>query len=78
MFRESLKMSWQNIVHNKMRSFLTILGIVIGVAAIIALITTVQSVITEVNSQFDDLAYARRLRCTCRAAACSARGWRGG
>ena len=35
MFRESLKMSWQNIVHNKMRSFLTILGIVIGVAAII-------------------------------------------
>lgn len=55
MFRESLKMSWQNIVHNKMRSFLTILGIVIGVAAIIALITTVQSVITEVNSQFDDL-----------------------
>ncbi len=55
MFRESLKMSWQNIVHNKMRSFLTILGIVIGVAVIIALITTVQSVITEVNSQFDDL-----------------------
>ena len=55
MFRESLKMSWQNIVHNKMRSFLPILGIVIGVAAIIALITTVQSVITEVNSQFDDL-----------------------
>ena len=55
MFRERLKMSWQNIVHNKMRSFLTILGIVIGVAAIIALITTVQSVITEVNSQFDDL-----------------------
>ena len=55
MFRVSLKMSWQNIVHNKMRSFLTILGIVIGVAAIIALITTVQSVITEVNSQFDDL-----------------------
>ena len=55
MFRESLKMSWQNIVHNKMRSFLTILGIVIGVAALIALITTVQSVITEVNSQFDDL-----------------------
>lgn len=55
MFRESLKMSWQNIVHNKIRSFLTILGIVIGVAAIIALITTVQSVITEVNSQFDDL-----------------------
>ena len=55
MLRESIKMSWQNIVHNKMRSFLTILGIVIGVAAIIALITTVESVIAEVNSQFDDL-----------------------
>ena len=55
MFKESIKMSWQNIVHNKMRSFLTILGIVIGVTAIIALITIVQGVIGEVNTQFDKL-----------------------
>ncbi|MFQ9951868.1 MAG: ABC transporter permease [Clostridium sp.] len=52
MFKESLKMSWKNIVHNKMRSFLTVLGIVIGVAAIIALITIVQGVTNEVTSEF--------------------------
>ena len=51
MLRESLKMSWQNIIQNKMRSFLTILGIVIGVTAIIALVTVVQAVIDNVNPQ---------------------------
>lgn len=52
MLKDSLKMSWQNIIHNKMRSFLTVLGVVIGVTAIIALITIVQGMIDEVNSQF--------------------------
>lgn len=55
MLRESIKMSWENIVQNKMRSFLTILGIVIGVTAIIALITVVQAVIDNVNEQFDSV-----------------------
>lgn len=48
-------MSWKNIVHNKMRSFLTTLGIVIGVTAIIALITIVEGVNNEMNSQFASL-----------------------
>lgn len=52
MLRENIKMSWQNIIGNKMRSFLTILGIIIGVTAIISLITIVQGVIDETNSQF--------------------------
>ena len=52
MLKENIKMSWQNIVGNKMRSFLTILGIVIGVTAIISLITIVQGVIDETNRQF--------------------------
>lgn len=55
MLGESIKMAWQNIANNKMRSFLTILGIVIGVTAIIALITIVQGVINEVDSQFSTL-----------------------
>ncbi|KUO73097.1 MAG: ABC transporter permease [Clostridia bacterium BRH_c25] len=55
MIKESIKMSWQNIVHNKMRSFLTTLGIVIGVTAIIALVTIVQGVTGEVTSQFSSL-----------------------
>lgn len=52
MLKDSLKMSWENIIHNKMRSFLTILGVVIGVTAIITLITIVQGMIDEVDRQF--------------------------
>lgn len=55
MLKDSIKMSWKNIMQNKMRSFLTILGIVIGVTAIIALITIVQGVINNVNQQFDSV-----------------------
>ncbi len=55
MLKESFLMSIQNIISNKMRSFLTMLGIIIGVAAIIALITTVEGVSNEVTSQFVEL-----------------------
>jgi putative ABC transport system permease protein len=55
MFKESIIMSWQNIIHNKMRSFLTILGIVIGVASIITLITIVQGVTESVTSTISDM-----------------------
>jgi putative ABC transport system permease protein len=55
MFKESIKMSWSNIIHNKMRSFLTVLGIVIGVASIIALITIVQGATSSVTSQISAL-----------------------
>ena len=52
MLRESLRMSWQNICANKLRTFLTMLGIIIGVTAIIALITTVEGATGEITSQF--------------------------
>lgn len=55
MLKESLKMSWQNICANKMRTFLTMLGIIIGVTAIIALITVVESATDEITSQFNAL-----------------------
>lgn len=55
MFREYVRMSWQNIVGNKLRSFLTILGIVIGVASIVALITIVQGVTREVTGRFKSM-----------------------
>ena len=45
-------MAWQNIRHNQLRSFLTVLGIVIGVAAIIALISMVQGVMGAINQKF--------------------------
>ncbi len=55
MLFESIKMSWSNLIHNKMRSFLTVLGIVIGVASIIALITIVQGATSSVTSQISAL-----------------------
>ncbi len=55
MLKESFRMSWQNICANKMRTFLTMLGIIIGVTAIIALITTVSNATGEITSQFSAL-----------------------
>lgn len=51
MLLESIKMSWENIINNKLRSFLTMLGIVIGVASIIALITIVQGATNSISDQ---------------------------
>lgn len=53
MLKESFRMSWQNICANKMRTFLTMLGIIIGVTAIIALITTMEGATGEITSQFE-------------------------
>lgn len=55
MFLESIKMSWSNILHNKLRSFLTMLGIIIGVASVIALITIVQGATSSVTSKITAL-----------------------
>ena len=55
MLRESLRMSLSNILGNKLRSLLTTLGIVIGVMAIIALVTIMQSATSEVSAQFESL-----------------------
>ncbi|MBP1907732.1 putative ABC transport system permease protein [Paenibacillus turicensis] len=51
MILESIKMSWENIIHNKLRSFLTMLGVVIGVASIIALITLLQGATNSISDQ---------------------------
>ena len=53
MLMESIGMSMDNIRGNKLRSFLTTLGIIIGVAAIIALMTVVQGATDTMNEQFD-------------------------
>ena len=55
MLRESVIMSRDNIFANKMRSFLTVLGIIIGVAAIIALVTVVENATDEMMSQFTQM-----------------------
>ncbi len=53
--KQSIKMSLQNIKSNKMRTFLTTLGIIIGVAAVISMITIVNGVIDTVMGQFSSL-----------------------
>ncbi|AGA67895.1 ABC-type transport system, involved in lipoprotein release, permease component [Desulfitobacterium dichloroeliminans LMG P-21439] len=55
MLLESIKMSYENIIRNKLRSFLTMLGIVIGVASIIALITIVQGATNSISNQVTEL-----------------------
>lgn len=55
LLKQSFKMSVQNIIGNKMRSFLTMLGIIIGVAAVIALVTTVSGVSDYMMSEFSSM-----------------------
>lgn len=55
MLKENVTMSMENIRGNKSRSFLTILGILIGVAAVIALISTVSGVTNTLSSSFASL-----------------------
>ncbi len=55
MFNESIKMSWDHIRGNKMRSFLTTLGIIIGIASVIALITIVSGIIDKLSESFDSM-----------------------
>lgn len=52
MLGESVRMSLDNIRSNKMRSFLTVLGIIIGVMAVIALMTIVNAVTNTITEQF--------------------------
>ena len=55
MLWECVTMSLDNIRSNKVRSFLTLLGIMIGVTAVIALITTVSGVTGSISNSFTEL-----------------------
>lgn len=55
MFSESVRMSLDNIRSNKMRSFLTVLGIIIGVMAVITLMTIVHAVTNTITEQFNEM-----------------------
>lgn len=48
-------MSVANIMKNRLRSFLTILGIMIGVTAVIALVTTVSGVSNSISDSFTSM-----------------------
>ncbi|MGL4611478.1 MAG: ABC transporter permease [Trueperaceae bacterium] len=54
-FAEILRMAWRSIRGNMTRSLLTALGVIIGVAAVIALTGIGAAVSASVNSQFSEL-----------------------
>lgn len=53
--KQSFTMSIQNIFANKMRSFLTTLGIIIGVASVISLMTIVEGATKEIMDEFSSM-----------------------
>lgn len=52
---ESIRIAWHGLIGNKIRSLLTMLGVIIGVAAVISLIAIGQGVTKQVSSQIEGL-----------------------
>lgn len=55
MIWQTCKMSWSAICSNKLRSFLTMLGIIIGVAALIVLVSIADGASSSVSEQISDM-----------------------
>lgn len=55
MFRQSVKMAWKSISSNKMRSLLTMLGIIIGVMSLVVLVSLVNGATSSVNDQISGI-----------------------
>lgn len=55
MIKQSVKMAWKAIVSNKMRSFLTMLGIIIGVMSLVVLVSLVNTTTESVNDQISGM-----------------------
>ena len=55
MFFQSVKMAWKSIASNKMRSFLTMLGIIIGVISLVVLVSLVSGATTSVTDEINSL-----------------------
>ena len=51
MIRQSMKMAWKSIVSNKMRSFLTMIGIIIGVMSLVVLVSMAGGTSESVSNQ---------------------------
>ena len=53
--KQSIKMAWAAVISNKLRSFLTMLGIIIGVMAVTLLISLVQGGTDSITENLEDL-----------------------
>ncbi|OQB15972.1 MAG: Macrolide export ATP-binding/permease protein MacB [Firmicutes bacterium ADurb.Bin193] len=52
---QAVKMAIQSVTSNKMRSFLTMLGIIIGVAAVIIMVSIVQATTARIKAQMENM-----------------------
>ena len=52
---EYIKMAIHNIMANKGRSFLTMLGIIIGIASVIAIVSIGEGTKNQMNSEINDI-----------------------
>lgn len=55
MFWQSVKMAWTSVISNKMRSFLTMLGIIIGVMALVVLVSLASGATSQVTDIISSL-----------------------
>ncbi|SCH44115.1 Macrolide export ATP-binding/permease protein MacB [uncultured Blautia sp.] len=55
MIFQSMKMAWHAVVSNKLRSFLTMLGIIIGVVALIVLVSIANGATSSVTDQISSM-----------------------
>src|SRR6218665_3948684 len=55
LFKESLLFAWQSLTSNKLRSFLSLLGITIGIFAIILVFTIVDSLENNIRGSVQSL-----------------------
>ena len=54
-FSQAFKLAFKSLSGSKMRAFLTMLGIIIGVASVIILVSLMQGMTGEVTSMFEDM-----------------------
>ncbi len=55
MVLQSVKMAWASVISNKMRSFLTMLGIIIGVMALVVLVSIADGATNEVTDAISSM-----------------------
>ena len=55
MIVQAVKMAWKSIASNKMRSFLTMLGIIIGVMSLVVLVSLVSGTTESVTDQISSI-----------------------
>ena len=70
MLNESIKMALQGMVSNKLRTFLTLLGIIIGVGAVIAMVSLGFGLKENVKNNISKLGSNQIGRASCRERVC--------